>query len=79
MRTLRCLETSGSDPIAQGHNVMSQKNGIVRCTPAKTSKLSHVFFVLFKIDVTEALKWLSISFTDLDKYRYASLNDGDTF
>jgi hypothetical protein len=58
---------------------MSQKNGIVGCTPAETSKLTHVFFVLFKNDVTEALKWLSISVMHLDKYRYTSLNDGDTF
>jgi len=58
---------------------MSQKNGIVRCTLAKTWKMTDVFSVLFKIDVTEALKWLSISVMDLDKYRYASLNDGDTF
>jgi hypothetical protein len=38
-----------------------------------------VFFDLFKNDVTEALKWLSISVMDLDKYRYASLSNGDTF
>jgi hypothetical protein len=58
---------------------MSQKNGIVGCTPAETWKLTPVFFVLFKNDVTEALKWLSISVMNLDKYRYASLNDGDAF
>jgi hypothetical protein len=47
---------------------MSQRNGVLRYTPAKTSKLTHMFFVLFKMDVTEALKWLSISVMDLDKY-----------
>jgi hypothetical protein len=65
------------DPIAHWRNFMSHKNGIVRYTPAETSKLTHVFLVLFKINVTEALKWLSMSVMDLYKYRYASLNDGD--
>jgi hypothetical protein len=58
---------------------MSQKNGIFGCTPAETSKLTDVYFVLVKNDVTETLKCLSISVMDLVKYRYASLNDGDTF
>jgi len=54
----RYVVSKRQDPIAQWRNVISQKNGIVGCTPAETSKLTHVFFVLFKPDVTEALTWL---------------------
>jgi hypothetical protein len=47
---------------------MSQKKGILRYTPAKTLKLTDVFFVLLKTDATEVLKWLSISVMDVGKY-----------